>query len=181
MPDNITPRGFLIGLDKPDDDAEPNRAIESFFFNYLKGSLKMESFEFRKELVRQVLSLFCTETLLYRWWFHQQHSPYFTESHLEFLRDILRYAKNEPMKYDFEAWDSLIGREEGALFTPPADEQYEIEYTFFGITTDNVHRELVPYRITDLIEDYAKQEGGLGKLLYACYILFGKHYREVAD
>lgn len=175
--DNLTPRGFIVGLEKPDDDVGPNRPLESLFYNYLAGRLRFESYDFRDGVIKTVLQAFGTDDFT-RWFLRQSLSPYYTEKHLEFLRDMLRYMEGQETRYDTDVWDCLITRGGTIPFTPVED-QDAIELQFFGISTDNRQRDYRPFYVSDLIERYAEREGGLQKLLYTCVILFGDNYKEL--
>lgn len=170
MADNITPRGFVYGIKKPDDDRQENRIIESLFFNHLANRIKLESLEFKRALIEHTLEAFGTDNFL-EWYYNQYNSPYLSDVHLDFLRDTIGFIYGKPRKYFVEVWDDLLDRTD--IKHRPIHKEL-IEREFFGITETHIR----PVLVEDVIKEWATKENGLADMLYTLFLLFGKRYDE---
>lgn len=175
MASNITPRGFLVGLKKPEKDAELNTTVEKLFFGSLAKNYQHEKMEFRRQAIEAAYEAFGT-TFFKEWYDHQKDSPYFTEMHQDFLRDTLQFLETGERKFHLETWDALLSRDCAEKATET--DYNEIEVEFFGLPQAGIIRKVRPYRLPDLICKWTKQEEGFQDLIYTLFILFGKPYQR---
>lgn len=176
MADNITPRGFVIGGKKADDNADANVFVESLFFNYIGKRISIDTVAFRREMVLTVMKAFGEVPNFNHWYRNQFTSPYLSDLHVEFLRDTIRYLLTGTRKYSLEVWDSIIKR--GEIVTPNAGDDDEDERKFFGISSSGVYRKPKIVKIPDIVTLFMEKKNGAADLLYTAYILFGKDYSE---
>lgn len=177
MADNVTPRGFVIGAKPADDDAENNKYVESLFFNQLSRRIELDSFAFRKQVILQAFNAFGQVPSFNHWYSNQFTSPYLTDMHVAFLRDMLKFMLDGTRRYNLETWDSILSREDVlASKNPEMDD--EIEHDFFGISSPGMIRKPISVKIPDVVKAFMKQPNGTSELIYTLYILFGKNYQD---
>lgn len=171
--DNITPRGFIYGVDTPDDDREPNKAIEYLFYNNLANSLKTESLAYKRKIIEVALTAFGTSNFL-NWFYNQFKSRYLSTTHFEFLLDTLHFISTGNRKFNLEAWDSIISKDE-IVYTKEHQDTKVVD-EFFGISSAGVVRTTKNYLVKDVLKLWVSRHNGFNDLLYTINILFSTNY-----
>ena len=174
MADNITERGFVIGWKAADDDAAPNKLVDALHYNLMANRLKGDSFEFRKATIKAALNAFGT-TRFIDWYMAQFTSPYLDDSHLNFLRDTLRFIGGGERQYDLSVWDSIVSRNDIVMSKLEPD---TVEHDFFGISSNGVIRTPCSWPTAHVIYRWIAQPNGFADLSYSLSILFGGEYQD---
>lgn len=178
MPDNITPRGFVVGTSRADDEAEANLAVTALWEQYLSRRMLIDSFDFRDAVIRAVLGAF--DTVNFRdWYFNQRTSPFVNDMHRRFLVDTLNFICGCEREFELITWDSLLDKQQ---VPTPIDKQEvsETEASFFGISTGSVVRDRIDDHVflRDIVAKWCQRENGVVDMLYSTHILFGKPNKE---
>jgi len=125
----------------------------------------IRSFEFRETVLQEVLNCFNVNNFRY-WLDLQRNSKYYSNLHIEFLNDTIKFMSEGRRSVNIETWVRLVG---GPSLehenVPKAHPTYRSE---FNSLFDNEG-------LVDAISHWTAHEGGFKDLLTFCFIVFGKN------
>lgn len=159
-----------VGIVTPQQNtADANPVVETLYAQYIKRAASTMSFEFREKVLIAALDAFGDKNF-YSWYKTQLQSPAVGDVHLRFLDDVLRFISTGRRQMSLETWASFLqmndAGERPQEFTPTAQE-------FFKIYKDGVYPSISQYSLTNVIQQWLSQPGGIEDLLGTLHLLFG--------
>ena len=174
MAKNLTPRGFVVGHKRADDDCAPNFTVDSLFTAFITKQLNLRKLSFKKSILQAALTAFGVESFT-DWCRNQTTSPALSELHADFIKDTINFITGHERKYDLTTWDSIISRS-----NVPTNTRIELERPtfdsledFFGVSNGGVYRVHKANFLEDVLVQWTSREDGFADLIYTLYILFG--------
>lgn len=125
----------------------------------------IRSFEFRETVLQEVLDCFNVNNFRY-WLDLQRSSKYYSNLHIEFLNDTIKFISEGKRSVNVETWIRLVGgpslKQENV---PKATPTYRSE---FNSLFENE-------ALIEAMSCWTSHEGGFKDLLTFCFIVFGKN------
>ena len=151
-------------------EANPN--VESLYAEYIKNCTKVDSPEFRAQVLKATITAFGTKNFAI-WYAIQFKSLAAGRLHKQFLEDTLKFILDGRREMSLETWQSLV------LITDEGDKigthgNSDVVKSFFAIyDNQDVQSAKTRFNLIDVIQDWCSKPGGIEDMLGTLHILFG--------
>lgn len=151
-----------------------NADVVDIWMDMGSGTPEFKTFEFKERILRCALSAFGTDSAL-AWVDSQASSPEFTDNHLRWIDETLRYViRGRARELSSNNWKTLL--RVGGVKTPRSIRSPEVINAFIpawtlglnGIAADSFNT------IPSFIAQWVRRPGGIVDLMNSLEILFGK-------
>ena len=149
-----------------------NSDVELLYEAIYKNSPGVRTMEFREKVLRTALKAFGTSSF-FNWCELQTQNTSMTDTHVRFLNDTLDFIKTGSRQIDIHTWERLIGYfKADTVNIKPSQFNYK---DYFGMGKPALFHK--PLGITNAIQAWVSQPGGMEDMVYTLKILFGDPIR----
>lgn len=149
----------------------PNHEVEYLYEKLLRDFQPLKTMLFRKEVLLTTFRAFGTINF-HSWCLLQLKSPNFSNLHIEFLNDTVRFIQTGERKMNVETWTSLLNQLEVKDSIGKHRELSSELKSFFQPEYSNTMENML---LQDIITLWTSRHNGFEDLIMSMHVFFGKY------
>jgi hypothetical protein len=145
-----------------------NNVIDDLFHHHTAGGTSLSDFDYVAGVIAKVTKAF--GELDFQCWHAQQYnSPYFGQTHVDFIEDWCKYILTGSRNIDIYTWGAIVDKSEEAANKDaqlgPYTQQFFNKKTLYPFVVNKI-------TVVDMIAKMLRHNDGFHNLIVTAYILF---------
>lgn len=178
-PDQVNDSSLIISIklgkvtkNQPNPYFFSKKITDLFTALHNNGKLA-DDFDFRQDVFLAVFEIMGDEGVFFTKWLGlQQKSQFFSSMHSNFLTDTLRMLSGEKRVIQIDSWFNMLNLQESTTDTDSA--VFDYEAFFENGLTNTVKANVLPRKLSDLLQVWVFNSDGFKDMLCFMAIVFGR-------